>query len=106
MRTQYLCFADFFLLKAIKHLGVGFILIIVATSVGASNLFLYCYFGQSSNGQYLSISDSYYNSNWPKLPSEQQKFFIIMIANAQRPLRYHGFGLAFLDLNTFLKVSF
>lgn len=88
-----------------KHLDVGFILIVIAINVSGSNLFLYCFFGQSANDIYLEIADSYFNAKWIQLSPKLQKYFIIMIANAQRPLYYDGFGVAYLELNTFLRVS-
>lgn len=53
----------------------------------------------------LSFADLLYESKWRRLPDRLQKLFIMMIANAQRPLNYHGFGLAFLNLYTFGAVS-
>lgn len=42
---------------------------------------------------------------WHKLPTELQKYFILMIRNMQKPLYYHGFEVARLDLQMFSKVS-
>lgn len=52
-----------------------------------------------------AMSDCLYESNWPELPIELQKYFILMIQNAQRPLYYHGFEIAVLKMETFCKVS-
>lgn len=45
-----------------------------------------------------------YDSNWPELTFELQKYFILMIENSQRPLQYTGFGLSILNLETFSAV--
>lgn len=70
--------------------------------MSASNLFLYCYFGklatESQNSWCL------YETNWQNLPLDLQKYFILMIANVQKPLHYHGFKIAVLDLETFTNV--
>lgn len=46
----------------------------------------------------------YYDSNWFDLPVELQKYLIVMIAYMQKPLYYHGFEVAKLDLRTFIQV--
>lgn len=51
------------------------------------------------------MADTLYEASWPDLPIELQKYFIVMIGNAQQPLYYHGFGMAILNLQTFTKVS-
>lgn len=45
-----------------------------------------------------------YNANWIELPLELQKYFIMLIANAQLPLYYHGFRIVVLNLETFTRV--
>lgn len=50
------------------------------------------------------MSDRLYESNWQDLPVDMQKYFILMIKNANRPISYNGFGVATLNLETFLKV--
>lgn len=93
-----------FLLQALQHFSVGFFLILIAISVSGSNLFLYSFYGQLAHDIYMSIADAFYESNWVILPYDLQKYFIVMLANAQRPLFYHGFGIAPLNLRTFLGV--
>lgn len=69
-----------------------------------ANLFLYCYFGKVATESYQKMCIYLFESNWPDLPADLQRFFIIMIANAQRPLYYHGFGFAMLNLETFTRM--
>lgn len=51
------------------------------------------------------MSDSLYDCNWHEVPIHLQKHFIIMIAGAQRPLDYSGYGIINLNLETFCSVS-
>lgn len=76
----------------------------MASTVSLSTLFLYCYFGQVAGDCYDRMDITFYKSNWLNIPIELQKYFVIMIGNAQIPLNYHGFGIAFLNLNTYLRV--
>lgn len=72
---------------------------------GISNLFCFCYFGKLSIDSYEKMVDCVFETNWYDAPVELQKYFIMMIANMQRPLHYHGFKVAVLDLETFSAVS-
>lgn len=73
--------------------------------VGVSNLFVYCFFGKVATESYERMADSLYEANWQNLDVDLQKYFILMIGNAHRPLFYHGFNFAILDLETFSKVN-
>lgn len=72
--------------------------------VSTSLLFLYCFFGKLATDSYLRIGDLVYESNWQDIPVELQKYLILMIFNMQKSLKYHGFGIAVLDLITFTSV--
>lgn len=72
--------------------------------VSTSLLFLYCFFGKLATDSYLRMGDLVYESNWQDIPVELQKYLILMIVNMQKPLKYHGFGIAVLDLITFTSV--
>lgn len=80
--------------------------VVLAGSVGLLNLFVYCYFGKLATESFEQMADSLYESNWSNLPVRLQKYVLLIILNTQRPLRYHGFHLAYLDLETFSRVSF
>lgn len=77
-----------------------------AAICGTSNLFLYCYFGKQANYSFEKMADVFYDCNWQSLPYRLQKNFIVALANTQIPIYYHGFGVAFLTLETFTNVSF
>lgn len=80
-------------------------LITIAIMVSGINLFVYSYFGHGANETHMEISDCFFQSEWFYLPCYLQKYFVLIIANAQRPLFYDGFGVAFLNLNTFIRVT-
>lgn len=84
-----------------QHPTFSVALLLTGVLVGMATLFLYCYFGKLAIECYEQMPLCLFQSNWPELPAHLQKYFILMIANAQRPLRYHGFGCTVLDLNTF-----
>lgn len=52
-----------------------------------------------------NMSDVLYEANWQGMPSNLQKYFVVMIGNGQRTLFYHGFGIAVLNLETFARVK-
>lgn len=62
-----------------------------------------------ANDSYAKMSDSIFELNWHELPIEQQKYFleyfVLMGANMQRLLHYHGFGVLYANLETFTRVS-
>lgn len=80
-------------------------IILMAASTGASNLFIYCYFGMLTTESYDQMGVGlYYDLCWPDMPVKLQKYLVIMIANMQIPIYYHGFEVAKLNLCTFVEV--
>lgn len=78
---------------------------VIAICVDSSNPFLYCYFGQSTTESYENIGQHLFESDWQQLPVNLQKYILLMIQNTQIPLRYNGFGVIVLNLQTFIGVS-
>lgn len=68
------------------------------------NLVFYCYYGGRSTENFLKMSDLLFESKWHTLPTQFQKYYLLVIAGAQRPLFYHGFHIVNLNLETFQKV--
>lgn len=68
-------------------------------------LFLFCCFGRLLTEKYERMPDCLYESKWNELPIELQKFYVIIIGVSQRPLFYHGFGMIYLNLQTFTQVN-
>lgn len=67
-------------------------------------LFLYFYFGQLTTSNFDELSGYMFGSNWKNLPVNLQKYLILMIENTSEPIRYDGFGIIILNLETFTKV--
>lgn len=87
-----------------QHLGLDIILILVATSVGLSTLFIYCFFGRNATDSFEKMALDLFHADWPTLPHNIQKYFLFMVMNAQRPHYYHGYNMTMLNLETFGKV--
>lgn len=68
-------------------------------------LFLYCFFGKLAIDSFAKMPDCVFKMNWQKLPVRLQKYVILMIADMQIPIYYHGFEVAIIDLRTFIGVS-
>lgn len=84
---------------------MNFFIIIMGTSSSASTLLLYCYVGKTAIEDILQLGDYLYESNWYGLPIRFQMYIKLMICNTQRPLLYHGSGIAYLNTITFSKVN-
>lgn len=87
-----------------QNLGYGVIILLIAIVSNISTLFVYCYFGKLANDSFSDMSYRLFESNWQQLPLEMQKFFVLMIGNAQQTLHYHGLQIVRLDWETFTKV--
>lgn len=57
-----------------------------------------------ATAQFEQLSTYLFESNWLNLPLKLQKYYVLMLANAQQPLHFNGFGIVILDLKTFTKV--
>ena len=88
-----------------KNLDSSIIILLVAASDGLSILFLHCYFGKSATDSFVQMSDRLYECNWRDFPVHLQKNFIFFIGDAQQQIRYHGFRVSTLDLETYCKVN-
>lgn len=77
-----------------------------ATFSSLLNLYIYCYFGTFTTSNFEQLETYIYESEWYHLPNDLQKYFIMMIKNAQQPLTYDGFRFVSLNLITLAKVSF
>lgn len=95
----------FFIYQECRHLDLALPLLLIATTVNLSTLFIYCYFGLMSSDSYGEMADCLYGSNWQRLPTDLQKYIVLVMANMRRSLYYHGFEVFVLDLRTSLKVN-
>lgn len=87
-----------------KHPDFGILIILIGFLNGVSQLFIYCYFGKIASTNYEKMAGSLYESAWVEMSSKYQKYLIVMIANAQIPIHYHGLNIAILNLETMTKV--
>lgn len=93
-----------FFSQQLQNLGYGVIILLIAIVSNISTLFVYCYFGKLATDSFSDMSYRLFESNWQQLPLEMQKFFVLMIGNAQKTLHYHGLQIVRLDWETFTKV--
>lgn len=80
-------------------------MLLIGVTCGMSTFFLCCFYGKLATESYAKMANSLFESNWSDLPNDLQKYFVLMIGNAQQPLYYHGFTMVILELETFCKVS-
>lgn len=53
--------------------------------------FLLCDFGEKVTNRLTGLSDSIYDISWYLYPVHQQKYFFLMILNANKPVYVEGF---------------
>lgn len=81
------------------------VLMMVATSVGFSDVFLLNLFATKVTLHLLKFSDLAYDARWYKYPPKLRNPVRFMIQNAQRPKLYTGFGVINCNLNAFARVT-
>lgn len=91
--------------QQLKHPDYYLIILLAAILVSSSNLFIYCYFGRLATQSFEKMADYLFETNWSVRPVGLQKYFILMLQNMQRPIHYHGSGIAVLHLETFTSVK-
>lgn len=87
-----------------RHFYFDIFILLCAFVCGLLNLYAYCYFGQLTTNCYEKMAECLYEFNWYEKSLDLQKKILLMIQNMQQPVFYHGFGLAVLNLETFVKV--
>lgn len=95
----------FLLSQQLQGLDYNLCLLVMAIVSNVTTISVYCYFGKMATESFLDMSCCLFESDWLHLPVKLQRFFILMIADAQLPLHYHGFHIATLNLETFTKVT-
>lgn len=101
---QILLFFFLLLFQQLKHIDFSFTILVMAFFTGILNLFVYCYYGKQATESFEEMGNCLFESNWYELPVNFQKNVRFMIQNMQKPIYYHGFGMAILNLTTFTKV--
>lgn len=107
IRFNHFVFSLHFFLFVQKGRNFDFdtIILIVVAVTNPSWMFLHCFLGKMVTDRYDELSNDLYQSKWYNLPVELQKYFILMLANTQKPLFFDGLGIYVLDLETFASVS-
>lgn len=95
----------FYIFQQFQNLDFEVLTVTLLLMINWSILLLYCFFGKVATSSYEDMIDYLYFANWTESPIVLQKEFVILLANAQKPLSYHGFGVVFLNLETFTKVK-
>lgn len=88
-----------------SHPNLNMVVLMVGVFFSGSNPFIYCYFSQRSTDYFLHFADILYATKWYENADDLCKWYILIMGNAQQPLQYDGFGLAYLNLATFAKVN-
>lgn len=101
---QYSVLSEILLIQATKRLDLNVIVLLFGVQCGTGTVFLYCYIGSLTTEQFFRYGNKTYESLWYKMPMEQRKYMKFMIANAQRPHVFHGFGIIDLNLMAFTAV--
>lgn len=68
------------------------------------NLLIHCYVSLKSTECYLKLADILYRSNWFEMPIILQKYVILSILEAQKPIFYSAYYFANFNLETIIKV--
>lgn len=105
-QLSVLIFLYKFHFQQFKDLEFDFILLsyLYVVMSGYLVIFGYCYFGQMATNSFMEMSDCAYRLKWYVLPLKLQKNVGLMIAGLQKPVYYHGVGIAIMELNMFVRV--
>lgn len=92
-------------LQALRNPNIYFLTVLNVLVTSVANLYLYCFAGAIISNNCLLFADALFESNWHRMPKTFQKYFIIMIAETQRPIYLEGYGIIRISLEAFTKVS-
>lgn len=87
-----------------RHLGLATLMAVICVCWSSTNTFIYCFFGDLATESVMKIPHSLFSSNWHELSNECQKFYILLLANSQRPTFFHGLGIMNSSLESYCKV--
>lgn len=87
-----------------KTLNMRIYIALLGIVVCSGSVLLCCYVGSFTMDTFECYASTSYESLWYKFPNGLQKYVLLIIAEAQRPKAFEGFGFFLLDLVTFSKV--
>lgn len=83
---------------AIHDFQLNFIITFLGVFISGFTLFLYCDSAQLATDNLIQFGDEVFDSAWYELSNEIQKTYILLIANAEKPLRYDGLNMVYLNV--------
>lgn len=91
--------------QKIEHFDADTILILILFVLNIFWIFVHCLMGKLVTSGFDQLPNHLFHSRWYQSPIELQKYSILLLANTQKSLRFHGFKTYVLDLETFARVS-
>lgn len=83
---------------------MGILMGIMSIVLSSGNIFLFCFVGSLTTTVFRGYAEITYESIWYKFPADLQKHVLLIIADAQRPQSFDGFGFIHLSLTFFMTV--
>lgn len=80
------------------------ILVILAICMSFGTIFVYSFTGSLVTSSLLQCADDTYDVLWYRFPANVQKILIIILMEAQKPLRFHAYKIAYMNFEIFMKV--
>lgn len=88
-----------------EHFDADTIMVTIIAMVNILWIYLHCLLGKLVTNRFDQLPCELFKSQWCELPIGLQKYFILLLANTQKPLFFHGFKVYVLNLETFTSVS-
>lgn len=80
-------------------------ILLLCVSLSTGMVFLFCSVGSWTTDNFSRFADISYESLWYKFSPDLQKYLRLIIADAQRPRVFQGFGIIDLNFMTFTTVN-
>ncbi|VEN52485.1 unnamed protein product [Callosobruchus maculatus] len=100
-----ICFVGFQLMIAVQPGSPEFISQVAYFGSMFSQIFFYCWYGQSIILKSISISPSHYSTNWyDAYPSNIRSYLFLIMERTKRPLILRAGGVFPLSLSTLMSI--
>lgn len=96
---------NFFFAQELTRLDIDLFMVLIIAMTNVFWLYFHCLLGKVLTDWFNQLPNHLFYSKWYKSTNELQKFFILMIQNAQQPLFFEGLGIYTLNLQSFSHVS-
>lgn len=74
-------------------------------SFGLVNIFVFCFIADRTTSSLATVGDMAYQSMWYKYRVRQQKYIILIIRRAEKPVNFYGLKMVDCNLKRFSTVS-